>query len=206
MREAAVPLRPSGRVRIEMDRPPRSVGVRRVVDLLARVGGLAEAPANASFSPVEQEEKGIRTGDSDDSPDGLPPHRRAMPLPGGGATYDLVIGLAFVSEEAMRALNRDFRGQDRATNVLAFPEPFAHAEGPAPEQGLFLGDVVLCLAYCRREARALKLDPYDHLLHLCVHGLLHLRGHRHDTQGETDAMTSQEARLLKAAHRCAPCP
>lgn len=103
----------------------------------------------------------------------------------------LLAGDAFV-----RTLNRDYRGQDKATNVLAF----AAQEGGAPKQqpgtAVMLGDVVVAYGTAAREAAREGKSLSDHLSHLVVHGLLHLLGYDHDTDRKARAMERLEAKAL----------
>ncbi len=75
----------------------------------------------------------------------------------------------------MRMLNRRYRGKDKPTNVLAFPAAPAPGVRPRP-----LGDVVICPAVLRREARAQGKSERAHWAHLVVHGTLHLVGYDHE--------------------------
>jgi len=98
-----------------------------------------------------------------------------------------------VSAPRMRALNRRYRGKDKPTNVLAFPASPAPRVKPRP-----LGDVVICPAVLRREARAQRKSETAHWAHLVVHGTLHLAGYDHET-GEVDAarMERREIAVLR---------
>ena len=83
----------------------------------------------------------------------------------------------FVGAEEGRALDRDYRGKDYATNVLSFPY----------ESGdLICGDLVLCLPVLEREAQEQGKSLEAHSAHLIVHGMLHLQGYDHET-GHDDA-------------------
>ena len=88
-------------------------------------------------------------------------------------------------DEWVRALNRQFRGADKPTNVLSFP-----AEGAATEPGAppYLGDVILALETVAREAGAQGKSFLDHATHLAVHGVLHLLGHTHDADEDAARM------------------
>ncbi|MEX2642644.1 MAG: rRNA maturation RNase YbeY, partial [Acetobacterales bacterium] len=109
------------------------------------------------------------------------------PWPPGGEVSVVLAGDAMLHE-----LNRGYRGQDKPTNVLSFPidEP-----DPAREAWM-LGEVVIALETTRREALEEGKPVTDHLLHLVVHGVLHLLGYDHQTDAEAERMEALEARLL----------
>lgn len=106
------------------------------------------------------------------------------------------VGLLLTSDEAMRALNRDYRGQDRPTNVLAFEAGEPEGEAMAAGQTLLLGDVVLARETLLREAQAQDKAPADHLRHLVVHGVLHLLGFDHEAEAEAARMEAAEIEIL----------
>ena len=101
---------------------------------------------------------------------------------------DATITIRIVGENEGRALNRDYRGRDYATNVLTF----VLDEGPPRA-----GDLALCAAVVSREARAQGKDVTAHYAHLTVHGVLHLQGHEHESEREALAMEELETRILK---------
>jgi probable rRNA maturation factor len=100
----------------------------------------------------------------------------------GGAT----IRLAGVDE--VRALNREYRGKDRATDVLSF------ALGETLPGGLYAGDVIICLPLAAEQARQSGQALERELLLLAIHGLLHLKGLDHETDG--GQMLAQQERLF----------
>jgi probable rRNA maturation factor len=107
-----------------------------------------------------------------------------------------VAGVAEVSvlltgDAEQRALNRQWRGIDKPTNVLSFPQlpPFA------PLSGL-VGDISLARETLEREAAELGIPLADHFTHLVVHGFLHLLGHDHAEDTEAAAMEGLETRIL----------
>ena len=98
----------------------------------------------------------------------------------------LQASLLFADDAEVHALNREWRGKDKPTNVLSFPmlardELLAlPSEGP-PE---LLGDLVLALETCAREAAEKGIGLEQHAAHLIVHGLLHLAGYDHELSPE----------------------
>ncbi len=107
----------------------------------------------------------------------------AVSLPREG---QLEVSLVLSDDARVRVLNRDYRDQDRPTNVLSF------ASGETP----LLGDVVLARETVVREAAEQGKDAGDHLTHLVVHGVLHLLGYDHETDGDAAEMESLEVAIL----------
>jgi probable rRNA maturation factor len=101
------------------------------------------------------------------------------------------VSIAVVSDRRMRALNRQFRGKDVATDVLSFPA--THMPGVTS----FLGDIVIATGVATRQAREAGHPVSTELKVLALHGLLHLLGYDHDTDG--GKMARAEARLRKKA-------
>jgi probable rRNA maturation factor len=89
---------------------------------------------------------------------------------------DSEISVLLTDDEAVRALNRSWRGNDKATNVLSFPMAAPAEIADAP----MLGDVVLAHGICAREAAEKKVSIEAHATHLVVHGTLHLLGYDHE--------------------------
>ena len=96
--------------------------------------------------------------------------------------------LRFVDRAEGRALNRDFRGIDKPTNVLTFD----YAQDPVIE-----ADIVICLPVVLAEARKAGIAAADHLAHLVIHGVLHAQGHDHRHDAEAQRMEDLEVRLLR---------
>jgi probable rRNA maturation factor len=103
------------------------------------------------------------------------------------------LAVRVVSQPQMRRLNREFRGKDKPTNVLSFPATATPGVQPAP-----LGDVVICPAVLRREARAQKKSLAAHWAHLTVHGVLHLVGYDHENEADARRMERREIAVLRA--------
>lgn len=106
---------------------------------------------------------------------------RLAAIAGGGA------GTVVLDRDLrVRRLNGRHRGRNKPTNVLTFEMP----------PGIPGGDIVLGLETVRREALAAGRWPRHHLVHLVVHGALHLRGHDHHGAGQARRMEMREARIL----------
>jgi probable rRNA maturation factor len=105
------------------------------------------------------------------------------------------LGITLADAANQRQLSRDYRGLDAPTNVLAFPvwEPGTRLPPGAP---VLLGDVVLAMETVAQEAAEQKKPLADHLVHLTVHGVLHLLGYDHLTQAEAATMESLERSIL----------
>lgn len=105
---------------------------------------------------------------------------KVVPAEGAGVT------VAFVSDRAMRELNRRWRGKRGTTDVLSFPsgqEEFEKGEGAS------LGDVVISAEQAARQAAEHGLDFEGEVAQLILHGLLHLCGYDHETDsGEMNAL------------------
>src|SRR5688572_11719112 len=95
--------------------------------------------------------------------------------------------VAIVSDRRMRALNRQFRGKDKVTDVLSFPS----------DQRGFLGDIVIAAGVAKRQARDAGHSAQTEFRVLALHGLLHLLGYDHEADG--GRMARAEARLRKQA-------
>ena len=105
----------------------------------------------------------------------------------------LAATLLLTNDEAVRELNRDWRGQDKPTNVLSFP-----SDAPSvPGEPLHLGDIALAFETVVREARQEDKTPADHAAHLVVHGVLHLLGQDHGTDDDAALMEEAEIEALR---------
>jgi probable rRNA maturation factor len=111
-------------------------------------------------------------------------------------TVELSVRLA--GDEEVRALNAEWRGKDRPTNVLSFPmageDELSRADMTGPE--LMLGDIVLARGVCGAEAADKGIAVEDHALHLLVHGTLHLLGYDHHDDAHAADMEAREVRAL----------
>ena len=111
----------------------------------------------------------------------------------------LQVSVLLTGDDEVHALNREWRGRDKATNVLSFPmltrEELAAIGGGGPP--VLLGDVAMAAGVCAHEAKAKGIAIEDHAAHLLIHGLFHLAGRDHvNSDAEADAMEALETRAL----------
>lgn len=102
------------------------------------------------------------------------------------------LAVRLVPPAEIRRLNRHYRGKDAPTNVLSFPASVNAAVRPRP-----LGDVVICPAVLRREAREQGKPLRAHWAHLMVHGVLHLVGYDHEGDADARRMERREVAVLR---------
>lgn len=112
----------------------------------------------------------------------------ASDLPG-----EVDVSVLLTDDAHQQALNAQWRGKDKPTNVLSFP---AGEDEPHPGQPLLLGDISLAFETLGREAAEQQKSLADHLCHLLVHGMLHLLGFDHETEQDADEMEPLEIEVL----------
>ncbi len=108
---------------------------------------------------------------------------------GASLSKPALVTLRLVDETEGRALNRQYRGKDYATNVLTF----AYGE----EAGKLTGDIVICAPVVEREAREQGKSVLEHYAHLTVHGVLHLQGYDHEIERQAQEMESLEVEIMR---------
>ena len=134
-----------------------------------------------------------------------------------GVRGDAELSVLFMSEASIAELNEKFMGEDRPTDVLAFPiDDDPMQRGRFPDNGpagpsrdrefpddlpVLLGDVVICPAVAARQAPEHGQSLEDELALLVVHGILHVLGHDHADEEETKAMQAKEQDLLARFHK-----
>jgi len=94
--------------------------------------------------------------------------------------------ILLADDRKLQALNREFRGKDKPTNVLSFPGLEGHG-----------GDIAIAYGVTAKEAKAAAKNFADHASHLVVHGVLHLAGYDHERPKDARVMEPLEARILK---------
>jgi probable rRNA maturation factor len=110
----------------------------------------------------------------------------------GAERREALISVTFLGPVSMRRLNAEHKRRDRPTDVLAFP-----LTGPSGET---VGDVYICPAFARQEARARRIPLRQELIRLIVHGTLHVLGREHpEGPGRTrSAMWRRQERYVEA--------
>ena len=116
------------------------------------------------------------------------------------------VSLLACDDARIAALNNEFRGKPKATNVLSWPAlslapahpgvappppPQGSADDPCP-----LGDVAIALQTCQREAKSASKPLKNHAMHLILHGVLHLLGYDHETEDDAGLMERIEREAL----------
>lgn len=115
------------------------------------------------------------------------------------------ISLLACDDARIATLNADFRGKSAPTNVLSWPSEDRAASRPGrnpdlpdpqPDEIEELGDIAIALQICLTEAAAASKSPRDHILHLLVHGVLHLLGYDHINDEDAALMERLEVEIL----------
>lgn len=109
------------------------------------------------------------------------------------------IAVRLSDDAEVHTLNRDFRGKDKPTNVLSFPQvqdDLLESLANSDDGEILLGDIVLARETCLREAEEKGISIADHATHLIVHGTLHLVGYDHMDDASAAAMEALEVKAL----------
>ncbi|MGR4892634.1 rRNA maturation RNase YbeY [Sphingopyxis sp. LARHCG72] len=109
------------------------------------------------------------------------------------------VAVRLTDDAEVHTLNRDFRGKDKPTNVLSFPQvqhDLLEGLANSDDGEILLGDIVLARETCVREAEEKGIAIVDHATHLIVHGALHLVGYDHMDDASAAAMEALEVKAL----------
>lgn len=109
------------------------------------------------------------------------------------------ISLSFAEPEEIRTLNRQYRGIDRVTDVLSFPQYEDLNEIGATGE-IMLGDVVICQAQAQAQAKEFGHSEERELVYLFVHSICHLLGYDHMEDADKLEMREKEERIMTALH------
>jgi probable rRNA maturation factor len=107
------------------------------------------------------------------------------------------ISVSFVSAEEICALNMHYRGVDKVTDVLSFPQFESALEFPK-DRKIILGDVIICTEQALLQADEFGHSPERELVYLLTHGVLHLLGYDHAVDEEKEAMRAAEEKIMNA--------
>lgn len=111
-----------------------------------------------------------------------------------GAEFTILL----TTDAKQKRLNHDFRGQNKATNVLSFPayERAVLVKMRQPTKKLYIGDIALAYQYTVKEAHLECKVLQHHVIHLAVHGFYHLLGYDHHSDAEASAMERLERKAM----------
>ncbi len=112
-----------------------------------------------------------------------------VPVMGGAE-----IAVLLADDARVKAVNHQWRARDKPTNVLSFPGALPERISQAP----FLGDIILAYETTAAEAAAEEKPLEHHMMHLVVHGVLHLLGYDHMTPDDAERMESLESAILSS--------
>jgi probable rRNA maturation factor len=101
--------------------------------------------------------------------------------------------IRLTNDKEMRSLNKKWRNKDRTTNVLAFPN---NKNLSLNKKLIHLGDILLSYGEIKREAIGRNISFLDHMIHLIIHGVLHLCGYDHFHKRDEKIMMNYEKIIL----------
>lgn len=105
------------------------------------------------------------------------------------------LSIKLSNDNSIRKDNLKWKGLDKTTNVLSFPN--AEKFNIYETNMLYLGDIILAYETIEKERKLKKIDLQKHLAHILVHGILHLKGYSHNNVKDTKLMKNEEIRILK---------
>jgi probable rRNA maturation factor len=104
----------------------------------------------------------------------------------GDIAKPVEFSLNLSDDEELQALNREFLGKDKPTNVLSFPS----------EEAQYIGDIAISFSRIAEEANEQHKEFKNHYAHMIVHAILHLMGYDHKTENEASVMEAKEILAL----------
>lgn len=114
---------------------------------------------------------------------------------------DAELSLVFTDDEEVTKLNSQWRKKNKSTNVLSFPGGDIQ---PGQTSDIFIGDIVFALETIQSESEKQGKEYSDHLVHLLIHGFLHLYGYDHIDNEQAQIMEALEQKILKSLNIADP--
>lgn len=99
------------------------------------------------------------------------------------------------NDQEVKTLNFKWKGVNKPTNILSFINDDKVLS--FKNNMMYLGDLIISYETLLKEVKNKKIDLQDHLSHILIHGILHLKGYTHDNEEDTRLMQNEEKRLLK---------
>ena len=110
-------------------------------------------------------------------------------------THRTGLTIRLSNDNEVKAFNSKWKGINKSTNILSFlnnDKVFSFENNM-----LYLGDIIISYDTLLKEVKSRKIDFQDHLSHILIHGILHLKGFTHTKEEDTRLMQNEEKRLLK---------
>lgn len=113
--------------------------------------------------------------------------------------FSIEVSVKLSDDSEVQSLNKAYRGKDKPTNVLSFPQiqpDLLETLANTDDGEALLGDIILAYETCQREASAKGIPFPHHISHLIVHGSLHLLGYDHENEIDAGLMENCEINAL----------
>ena len=110
-------------------------------------------------------------------------------------THRTGLTIRLSNDKEIKAFNLKWKGINKSTNILSFlnnDKIFSFENNM-----IYLGDIIVSYDTLLKEVKSRKIDFQDHLSHIVIHGILHLKGFTHNKEEDTRLMQNEEIRLLK---------
>ena len=105
------------------------------------------------------------------------------------------LSIRLSNDDDVRTFNYKWKGINKPTNILSFVN--SNSDFNSENKFIYLGDIIISYETLLKEIKYKKIDFQDHLSHILIHGILHLKGYTHNYEEDTRLMKNEEKRLLK---------
>ena len=105
------------------------------------------------------------------------------------------LSIRLSNDNDVRTFNYKWKGINKPTNILSFVN--SNSDFNSENKFIYLGDIIISYDTLLKEIKYKKIDFKDHLSHILIHGILHLKGYTHNYEEDTRLMKNEEKRLLK---------